>query len=357
MHWRGAPWLMRETREQEENGVRLREWLAVEPGQAVCDLGCGNGYHTLPLAEAVGSEGRVFAVDLQPRMLELLDERAQEAGVQNLVPIEATVDDPRLPEASCDLVLLVDVYHEISHPVSVLGHLRRALKPGGEVVLVEFRTEDRYVPIKPEHKMTKAQVVREMAANGFELARETDALPWQHAMAFRAAAEPGPRFEARQLVEGFLTAASGLDPRVIEPYLAARVDTGEPSPSLATSDDPRGGHAWGRPSGGRRAARRARGQSWRGSSPGPSPEPRPLLAERSELVLGVDAEGRWQVEAWRASTPFERGRFGLALRCDEHRHRGRRDPGRAGSADPRAGFTHRLGDLAVPEVRRACEER
>ena len=201
MHWRGAPWLMRETREQEENGVRLREWLAVEPGQAVCDLGCGNGYHTLPLAEAVGSEGRVFAVDLQPRMLELLDERAQEAGVQNLVPIEATVDDPRLPEASCDLVLLVDVYHEISHPVSVLGHLRRALKPGGEVVLVEFRTEDRYVPIKPEHKMTKAQVVREMAANGFELARETDALPWQHAMAFRAAAEPGPRFEARQLVE------------------------------------------------------------------------------------------------------------------------------------------------------------
>ena len=74
MHWRGAPWLMRETREQEENGVRLREWLAVEPGQAVCDLGCGNGYHTLPLAEAVGSEGRVFAVDLQPRMLELLDE-------------------------------------------------------------------------------------------------------------------------------------------------------------------------------------------------------------------------------------------------------------------------------------------
>ena len=366
MHWRGAPWLMRETREQEENGVRLREWLAVEPGQAVCDLGCGNGYHTLPLAEAVGSEGRVFAVDLQPRMLELLDERAQEAGVQNLVPIEATVDDPRLPEASCDLVLLVDVYHEISHPVSVLGHLRRALKPGGEVVLVEFRTEDRYVPIKPEHKMTKAQVVREMAANGFELARETDALPWQHAMAFRAAAEPGPRFEARQLVEGFLAAASGLDPRVIEPYLAARVDTGEPEPvsrrDLGTIVG-EGMRGMGAPLGeGVRAELRAgpAGKVVARIEPGAqSGAPPGFLAERSELVLGVDAEGRWQVEAWRASTPFERGHGSdwpfVAMNTGT---------GDAGTPAEQGALTLELGFdgigwgiWRVPEVRRACEER
>ncbi len=362
MHWRGAPWLMRETREQEENGERLRKWLAVQPGASVCDLGCGNGYHTLPLAQAVGSEGRVYAVDLQPRMLELLEERAQEAGVGNLVPIEATVDDPGLPEASCDLVLLVDVYHEISHPVSVLGHLRRALRPGGEVVLVEFRTEDKYVPIKPEHKMTKAQVVREMAANGFELARETDALPWQHAMAFRAVADPGPRFEARRLVTGFLAAASALDPRVVEPYLAARVDTGEAEPvsrrDLGTilAEGVRG---MGAPLGaGVRAELRAgpEGKVVARLESGPEPG---WLAERSELVLGTDEEGRWQVEAWRPPAASPRGHGSrwpfVAMNTGT---------GDAGTPAEQGALTLELGFdgigwgiWRVPEVRRACEER
>ena len=187
MHWAGAGWLMRQTREEEENGVALRTWLAVEEGQALCDLGCGNGYHTLPLAQAVGPAGRMFAVDLQPQMLVMLEQRTKDAQLDNVQFVEATVDDPKLPKRSCDLVLMVDVYHELSHPVRVIRRVREALKPGGEVVLVEFRAEDPEVPIKPEHMMSKAQVIREMASHGFALSRETNDLPWQHAMAFTPA--------------------------------------------------------------------------------------------------------------------------------------------------------------------------
>ncbi len=223
MHWAGAGWLMRATREDEENGVALRAWLAVAPGQSLCDLGCGNGYHTVPLAEAVGPNGRMFAVDLQPQMLVMLEQRTDEAELDNVVFVEATVDDPKLPANSCDLVLMVDVYHELSHPVRVMQRVRRALKKGGEVVLVEFRAEDPNVPIKPEHMMSKAQVVREMASHGFALSRETDDLPWQHAMAFTPVDEPGADFEPRQLLRGFGAALRGIDRRVVAAFLARGV--------------------------------------------------------------------------------------------------------------------------------------
>ena len=189
MHWTGASWLLRVTREQQENGARLREWLAVQPGQTVCDLGSGNGYHSLPLARTVLPGGRVLAVDLQPPMLAMLLERAADVGLDNIEPIEAEVDNPHLPPESCDLVLMVDVYHELSHPVRVMKHVKRALRRGGRVVLVEFRSEDPKVPILPLHKMTKAQVVNEMAAQGFRLAGQFDGLPWQHAMSFELAPE------------------------------------------------------------------------------------------------------------------------------------------------------------------------
>lgn len=299
MHWRGAPWLLRATRENEENGELLRKWLAVRPGEAVCDLGCGNGYHTLPLAEAVGPEGRVFAVDLQPEMLDLLAERADGLGLENLVPVEATVDDPRLPENSVDTVLMVDVYHELSHPVRVLGHVRRALKEGGRIVLVEFRTEDKAVPIKLRHKMSKAQVIREMAANGFRLADETDSLPWQHAMAFEVA-PADPRLEARELARGFVDAASGADPRVMLPFLAPLVVT-----ASATGEDETV------PS---MMLARANAEAMRAGKPPIVPDSRVLLrgapdgkisaavmqpdAGPVELLLGRDQEGRWQVEGW-----------------------------------------------------------
>ena len=230
MHWSGAPWLLRETRENEENGELLRAWLDVAPGDSVCDFGCGNGYHTLPLAEAVGANGTIYAVDLQPEMLDLLESRAVERGVSNLVRVESTVDDPRLPKDSVDLVLMVDVYHELSHPVRVLGHVKRALRDGGRVVLVEFRAEDRGVRIKKRHKMSKAQIVREMASRGFALAHETDELPWQHAMAFEVATvDEGheSEFESIEFARAFVTAASGSDARILVPFLAPRVSTGE----------------------------------------------------------------------------------------------------------------------------------
>ncbi len=289
MHWSGAPWLLRQTREQEENGQLLRRWLDVQPGQAVCDLGCGNGYHTMPLAAAVGPTGVVYAVDVQPQMLALLRRRSADRELTNLRFVEAAIDDPKLPPASCDLVLLVDVYHELSHPVRVMAAVRRALRPGGRVVLVEFRAEDEDVPIKPEHKMTKAQVVLEMAAHGFGFADEFDGLPWQHAMAFTAA-EPveaaGARWLPRQVLRGFLRAASGADTRVLAPFLAGG-NAGE-LPPLAPElrAELRAG-----PDGGLLAALRG-------------VDGRRLPDGRDEVVLSADREGRWRVAAVRAASAW-----------------------------------------------------
>jgi ubiquinone/menaquinone biosynthesis C-methylase UbiE len=184
MHWSGAPWLLRETREEEEAAGRMLAALGVRPGWTVCDLGCGNGYHTLRLASLVGPTGRVLAVDLQPEMLRLLEARAEQEQIENVVSIEAAPHDPRLPPGSCDLVLMVDVYHELAHPELVLARVRESLRSEGRLVLVEFRAEDPEVPIKRLHKMSKAQIRTELVPNGFELVEEFDELPWQHLMAF-----------------------------------------------------------------------------------------------------------------------------------------------------------------------------
>lgn len=187
MHWQGANWLIRNKREREEGTTKMREELRLKPGMAVCDMGSGNGYHTIPFAEAVGPTGKVYAVDVQPEMIVMLNERVNEKGITNIVPIIGEYHDPKLPPNSCDLIVLVDVYHEFSHPVPMLDGMKKALKPGGQICLVEFRAEDDTVPIKPEHKMTKAQVTKEMNANGLKLAREFDGLPWQHMMFFELA--------------------------------------------------------------------------------------------------------------------------------------------------------------------------
>jgi predicted methyltransferase len=184
MHWQGAAWLIRNKREREEATSRMREELRLKTGMSVCDMGSGNGYHTLPMAEAVGGTGKVYAVDVQPEMIVMLNERIAEKAITNIEPIIGEVDDPKLPPNSCDIILLVDVYHEFSHPEAMLTGMKKALKPGGQVVLVEFRAEDDSVPIKPEHKMSKAQITKEMNANGLKLVREFDGLPWQHMMFF-----------------------------------------------------------------------------------------------------------------------------------------------------------------------------
>jgi ubiquinone/menaquinone biosynthesis C-methylase UbiE len=185
MHYLGAPWLTRESREREEDCTTLLAALKIKPGDTVCDLGCGNGFYSLKLAKLVGERGRVIAVDIQPEMLELLKSRTAAEKIMNIDPILGTTVDPKLPNGKVDLVLLVDVYHEFDHPEQMLAAIRRSLKPTGRVALAEFRAEDPKVPIKPLHKMSKAQIMKEFPPNGFKLVEEFDKLPWQHLMFFQ----------------------------------------------------------------------------------------------------------------------------------------------------------------------------
>jgi ubiquinone/menaquinone biosynthesis C-methylase UbiE len=190
MHFSGAPWLVRDSRQREEDCKLLLEALDVRPGQTVCDLGCGNGFYTVELARRVGPTGTVYAIDIQPEMLRMLAERAAAERLANIRPVLGTAIDPRLPAGTIDLVVCVDVYHEFSHPEAMLARIRASLAPGGRLVLAEFRGEDPAVPIKPLHKMTKAQVRMELEPAGFAVAREFDRLPWQHLMFFRADGPP-----------------------------------------------------------------------------------------------------------------------------------------------------------------------
>lgn len=200
MHYSGAEWLIRNEREREERSSLMLANLGIRPGMTVCDLGCGNGYHTLPLARMVGAAGRVYAVDIQPQMLEMLRARLEKEDVENVTPILGSVHNPRLPDGTIDLVLMVDVYHEFSHPQHMLEAIHRALAPDGLVVLVEFRAEDPNVPIKPLHKMSKEQINKELTANRFELYKEFDGLPWQHMMFFRKAAADNEQGRAKHAV-------------------------------------------------------------------------------------------------------------------------------------------------------------
>ncbi|MEL7500489.1 MAG: class I SAM-dependent methyltransferase [Planctomycetota bacterium] len=195
MHYTGAEWLIRNVREREERCSLMLANLGVRPGQTVCDMGCGNGFHSLPIARMVGEEGQVLAVDVQPKMLEFLRDRMEKEVIENIVPILGSYHNPHLPKDSNDIVLMVDVYHEFSHPEEMLAAIKRSLKPRGLVVLVEYREEDPDVPIKPLHKMSKEQVNKELTANGFRLVKEFDLLPWQHMMFFGHAEEDSEKEE------------------------------------------------------------------------------------------------------------------------------------------------------------------
>ena len=180
MHYSGAPWLIRNEREREERCSMMLANLGLKTGMTVCDMGCGNGFHTLQIAQLIGKSGQVLAVDVQVGMLTLLRKRMEDQGIENVVPILGSYHNPRLPTNSVDLILLVDVYHEFSHPEQMLESMKRCLKKDGLLVLVEFRAEDDEVPIKPLHKMSKEQIEKEMSANGLKLVKEFDGLPWQH---------------------------------------------------------------------------------------------------------------------------------------------------------------------------------
>jgi ubiquinone/menaquinone biosynthesis C-methylase UbiE len=191
----GANWLIRDNREEEERPDKTLPRLGLEPGMTVCDMGCGNGYWTLLMAREVGAEGRVLAVDIQPEMLTKLRRRAARAGMENVEPVLGKISDPNLPAGELDLVMMVDVYHEFSHPESMLWSIRRSLKPTGVIALLEYRQEDPTVPIKPLHKMSKPQIMKEYAANGLKLVREYNGLPWQHLMFFARDDSPLPAIE------------------------------------------------------------------------------------------------------------------------------------------------------------------
>lgn len=180
-----ADWLERPERNTEEDTDRLVDALRFKPGELVADLGAGTGYVTRRIARRVSPGGRVYAVDIQPEMLVQLTNRLTGIGLTNVTPVLGTEREPRLPTASVDTVLLVDVYHELEFPREMMDAICRALKPGGRVVLVEFRAEDPDVPIKPLHKMTEAQVKRELAVGPCEWVETIRILPWQHIIVFR----------------------------------------------------------------------------------------------------------------------------------------------------------------------------
>jgi ubiquinone/menaquinone biosynthesis C-methylase UbiE len=180
----GADWLDRAERDVEEEPDRAIDVLKIEKGSTVADIGAGSGYMTVKLAKKVGPQGRVYANDIQPAMLELLNKRITKSKIGNVSVVLGMQDDPRLPVETLDLVLMVDVYHELSQPQLMLRHIRASLKPGGRLVLLEYRKEDPSIPIKPEHKMSVADAKLEVEAEGFKLTKTNEDLPRQHILMF-----------------------------------------------------------------------------------------------------------------------------------------------------------------------------
>ena len=180
----GADWLDRAERQQEEDPQFALRLMKVAEGSTVADIGAGSGYYTVRLARLVGPKGRVYANDLQQGMLDLLKRRVERERLANVELVLGTESDPRLPPASLDMALMVDVYHEFSQPQAMLRRIREALKPDGRLILLEYRGEDAWIPIRPEHKMTVAQAKLEVEAEGFTLASVNSRLPWQHLLVF-----------------------------------------------------------------------------------------------------------------------------------------------------------------------------
>jgi ubiquinone/menaquinone biosynthesis C-methylase UbiE len=184
MGYQAASWLERPEREKEEHCSKLLEALKLKPGDVLADVGAGSGYYTFRMADRVGPKGKVYAVDIQKEMLDLIRKRMKAGKVANVEPVLGTLTDPKLPAGSVDLILLVDVYHEFSHPYEMTAEMVKALKPHGRLVFVEYRLEDPKVPIKLVHKMTQRQVIKEMSPFPLKHSETIAVLPWQHIMIF-----------------------------------------------------------------------------------------------------------------------------------------------------------------------------
>jgi predicted methyltransferase len=181
----GVPWLERSERESEERPQLVIDALEIKPGQTVADLGAGSGYYSFRIAPLVGERGTVLAIDVEPRMLRIVSERAKRDGVKNITTVLGTPSDPNLEPNSVDLLFMVDVYHELAFPFEVMTKVREALKPGGRVALIEYRAEDPAVMIKPVHKMSERQIIRELTAAGFRHQKTVRTLPLQHLVLFQ----------------------------------------------------------------------------------------------------------------------------------------------------------------------------
>ena len=183
MGFHGMAWLERDSREEEENTSLAIANLPISENSKVADVGAGSGYYTFRIAEKVPA-GKVYAVDIQKEALDYINTKASEQKVNNIITILGTEKSPNLPASTLDLVLMVDVYHELSFPKEMLQNIRKSLKPGGKLLLIEYRGEDPKVAIKPLHKMTVAQVKKEMNANGFKLSTNGQFLNIQHFLVF-----------------------------------------------------------------------------------------------------------------------------------------------------------------------------
>lgn len=179
----GAGWLERSDREQEERTDLLADALELKPTDVVADIGAGTGYFSFRLARLV-PQGKVLAVDIQPEMIDYLNAGKRKAKTPNVEPVLGTITDPKLPANGVDLALLVDAYHEFSNPREMIDNVVKSLRPGGRVVLVEYRAEDPNVPIKEHHKMSEAQAAKEMKAAGLRLLKNDKRLPQQHILIF-----------------------------------------------------------------------------------------------------------------------------------------------------------------------------
>jgi len=181
----GAGWLDRSDREREEQPTKALDLIGIQPGMTVADVGAGTGYMTLRIARRAGPEGKVYANDIQPEMLEKLSENARRANLNNIETVLGSEGDAKLPAGKMDLVILVDVYHEFSRPQEMLQSIRRALKPDGRLVLMEYKKEDPTIPIRPDHKMSLNEIKIEVEAEGYKLDKVIDTLSRQHLVFFR----------------------------------------------------------------------------------------------------------------------------------------------------------------------------
>jgi SAM-dependent methyltransferase len=183
MGHQAAGWLNRPGRIQEEMPDEVVANMGLDPDHVVADIGAGSGYFSFRIAKLV-PDGNVLAVDIQQEMLDIIEERKADEGVTNIEGVKGQIDDPNLPDDSIDAAIMVDAYHEFSHPFEMIDGIYDALRPGGRIFLLEYRGEDPNVPIRPLHKMKEEQVVKEMSVFGLEWTDTLDFLPWQHMMIF-----------------------------------------------------------------------------------------------------------------------------------------------------------------------------